>query len=222
MSTSFLHCRVTTFYISKLRCIFYGKIIRDHANIVSPLFPWFFFHRFKQLWIKVTLNLLCASYVYSIYVVQFSSVAQLCPALCGPMDCTRLPCPLYLHVFTQSLGFPSSSAGKESSCNAADPSLIPGWGRSLGEGIGYSLQYSWASPVAQMIKNPPAVWETWVRSLGWEDPLKEGLVTHSSILARRIPMDKKPGRLQSMGLQRIRHDWVTKHSTELHREFTLY
>ena len=64
-----------------------------------------------------------------------------------------------------------SSAGKESACNAGDPGTIPGSGRSAGEGIGYPLQYSWASLVAQLVKNPPAIWETWVRSLGWEDPL---------------------------------------------------
>jgi len=68
--------------------------------------------------------------------------------------------------------------------------LIPGSGSYPGEGIGYPLQYSWASLVAQIIKNPPAMRETWVRSLGWEDPLEEGMATHSSILAWRIPMDR--------------------------------
>ena len=66
---------------------------------------------------------------------------------------------------------PSSSAGKESACNGGDPSSIPGSGRFTGEGIGDPLQYSWASLVAQMVKNPPAMWETWVQSLGWKDPL---------------------------------------------------
>ena len=80
-------------------------------------------------------------------------------------------------------GFPYSSVGKESACNAGDPVLIPGLGRSAGEGIGYPLQYSWASLVAQLLKNPPAMRETWVRSLGWEDPLEKGKATHSSILA---------------------------------------
>ena len=80
-------------------------------------------------------------------------------------------------------GFPNSSVGEESTCNAGDPCLIPGSGRSTGEGIGYPLQYSWASLVAQLVNNPPAMWETWVRSLGWEDPLKKGKATHSSILA---------------------------------------
>ena len=80
-----------------------------------------------------------------------------------------------------------SSAGKESTCNAGDPGLIPGSGRSAGVGIGYPLQYSWASLVAQLVKNLPAMRETLVRSLGWEDPLEKGKATHSSILAWRIP-----------------------------------
>ena len=83
-------------------------------------------------------------------------------------------------------GFPGSSAGKESACNAGDPGLIPGSWRSPGERIGYPLQYSWASLVAQLVKNLPAMQETWVQSLGWEDPLEKGKATHS-ILARRIP-----------------------------------
>ena len=84
-------------------------------------------------------------------------------------------------------GFPGSSAGKESACNAGDPSSIPGSGRSSGEVIGYPLQYSWASLVTQLVKNPPAMWETWMRSLDWEDPLEKGKATHSSIPAWRIP-----------------------------------
>ena len=60
------------------------------------------------------------------------------------------------------LGFPGSSAGKESTCNSVDPDLIPGLGRSAREGIGYPLQYSWASPVAQLVKNLSAIQETWV------------------------------------------------------------
>ena len=66
----------------------------------------------------------------------------------------------------------------------------PGSGSSPGEGIGYPFHYTWASLVAEMVKNPPAVQETWVRSLGWEDPLKKEMATHSSILAWRIPMDR--------------------------------
>ena len=74
-------------------------------------------------------------------------------------------------------GFPDSSIGKESACKAGDPGSIPGWGRSTGEGIGYPMQYSWASLVAQLVKILPAMWETWVRFLGWEDPLGKGKAT---------------------------------------------
>ena len=81
------------------------------------------------------------------------------------------------------MGFPDSSLGKESACDTGDPSSIPGLGRSAGEGAGYPLQYSWGSLVAQLVKNLPATQETWVQSLGWEDPLEKGKATHSSILA---------------------------------------
>ena len=84
-------------------------------------------------------------------------------------------------------GFSHSSAGEESTCNAGDPSLIPGSGRSTREGIDYPLQYSWASLAAQLVKNPPAMQETWVQSLGWEDPLDKGKATDISILDWRIP-----------------------------------
>ena len=78
-------------------------------------------------------------------------------------------------------GFPHSSAGKESACNAGDPSLTPGSGRPSGEGIGYPLQYSWASLVAQTVKNLLAMWGTWVRSWVRKIPLEKGKATHSSI-----------------------------------------
>jgi len=99
------------------------------------------------------------------------------------------------------MGFPGSSAGKESACTAKDPRLIPGSGRSAGEGIGYPLQYSWSSLVARLVKNLPAMWETWVRPLSWEDPLEKGMATHSSVLPWRIPWT-----VQSMGSQRIGRD----------------
>ena len=86
------------------------------------------------------------------------------------------------------IGFPGSSVGKDSACNAGDPGSIPGLGKSPGEGIGYSLQYSLASLVAQTV-NLPTMRETWVQSLSWEDALEEGMATHSSILAWRIIMD---------------------------------
>ena len=86
-----------------------------------------------------------------------------------------------LRIYSQWL------SSKEFTCNAGDPSAIPGLGTSPGEGIGYPFQYSWASLVAQLIKNPLAMQETWVQFLGWEDPLEKGKATHSSILAWRIP-----------------------------------
>ena len=98
-------------------------------------------------------------------------------------------------------GFPDSSVGKESACNAGDPGSIPRSGRLTGEGIGYPLQYSWAFLVAQLVKNLPAMWETWVQSLGWEDPLETGKAPHSSILAWRIAWT-----VLSMGSQRVGHD----------------
>ena len=86
--------------------------------------------------------------------------------------------------------FLGSSAGKESTWNAGDSGSIPGLASSPGEGIDHPLQYSWAFLVAQTVKNPLAVWENGVQSLGWEDPLEEGVATHSIILAWRIPMDR--------------------------------
>ena len=93
---------------------------------------------------------------------------------------------IYL-IFFSGHGFPSSSVGKESTCNAGDPSSIPGLRKSPGEGKGYPLRCSWALLVAQLVKNLPAMQETWVQFLGWEDPLEKGKATHSSILAWRIP-----------------------------------
>ena len=90
---------------------------------------------------------------------------------------------------------------EESACNAGDPGSIPWSGKSTGEGIGYPLQYSWTLLVAQLVRNPPAMWETWLRSLGWEDPLEKGKATHPSILALRILWT-----VWSMGSQRVGHD----------------
>ena len=75
-------------------------------------------------------------------------------------------------------GLPCGSDSKESTCSAGDLGSTPGLGRSLGEGIGYPLQYSWASLVAKMVKNLPAVCETRVRSLVWKDPLEEDMAIH--------------------------------------------
>ena len=76
-----------------------------------------------------------------------------------------------------------SSVGKESTCNAGDLDSTAGSGGSAGEGIDYPLQYSWASLIAQLVKNLPAMWDTWIQSLDWENPLKKEKATHSSILA---------------------------------------
>ena len=102
-------------------------------------------------------------------------------------------------------------SGKESACNAGttgNVGLIPGSGRSPGEGNGNPLQYSWASLIAQSVNNLPAVQEIRVWSLGQEDPLEKEMATHSSVLAWKIPWIEKPGGLQSMGSQRVRHDWA--------------
>ena len=96
-------------------------------------------------------------------------------------------CHYHFSISNDTVDVPDCSVGKESACNAGDSGSIPGLGRSAGEGIGYPLQYSWASLVAQLVKNPPAMGETWVWSLGWEDPLEKGKAAHSRILAWRIP-----------------------------------
>ena len=128
------------------------------------------------------------------------------------------------------LGFPGSSVGKEFTCNAGNPSLILGLGRSPREGIGYPSQYSQSSLVSQMVKNPSVTRETWVQSLGWEDPLQEGMATCPSILAWRTLewveysqptwgeyMEYSPHGQRSLAgysLQgcRVGCDWATKHS----------
>ena len=117
---------------------------------------------------------------------------------CGRNSCNMGKNPSLLHCFS------GGSAGKESACNPGDPSSIPGLGRSAGEGIGYPLQYSCPSLVTHLVKNQPAMQETWVRSLVWEDPLEKGKATHSSILAWRLPWT-----VESMGSQRVGHDQVT-------------
>ena len=105
-----------------------------------------------------------------------------------------------LFLFSCSLFLNNTLVGKESACNAGDLSSIPGLGRSTGEETGYSLQYSWASLVAQLVKNPPVMQETPVRFLGREDQLEKGMVTHSSIVTWKIPWREEPGGLWSRGL----------------------
>ena len=109
---------------------------------------------------------------------------------------------------------PGSSAGKEIRLQCRRPKVhIPGSGRFPGEGIGYLLQYSLSSLVSQTVKNLPAMWETWVRSQGWEDPLEESMATHSSILAWRIPMDREACQYTVSGVVKSWHSWATKRST---------
>ena len=122
------------------------------------------------------------------------------PSLCSNFRIFSLPPKETLYPLSSpfSLSLPAGgSVGKESACSVGDPGSTPGSGRSTGEGIGYQLQYSWASLVAQLVKNPPTMQETWVRSLGCEDPLEKGKANHSSILAWRIPWT-----VQSMGSER--------------------
>ena len=107
-------------------------------------------------------------------------------------------------------GFRGSSAGKESACNAGDPSSIPESGRSPVEGIGYPHLYSWASLVARMVKNLPAMWKTWVQSLGWEDSLEEGMATHSSILAWQATQSIRSQRVRTEQLSAVQHWKSTK------------
>ena len=106
------------------------------------------------------------------------------------------------------LGFPGSSAGKEFACNTVDPSLIPGLGWSPTEGIGYLCQYCWAFLMAQMVSNPPAMWEAWVWYLDWKDPLEEGQPT-PVFSPGESPWTEEPGGLQSIESQRVRQEGVT-------------
>ena len=116
-------------------------------------------------------------------------------------------CQNHTIFISQIGGYIGSSAGKESTCNAGDPGLIPGSGSSPGEGIVYPLWYSWASLVAQEVKNPPAMQESWVSipHLGRSPGAEHGGPLQYSCL------ESPPGRLQSMGLQRAEHSSVTKH-----------
>ena len=116
-----------------------------------------------------------------------------------------------IHIHTSD--FPGSSAGKQSTCNAGDPWLSPWSGRSPGEGAGYPLQYSWASLTAQSVKNLPAIWETWVQSLGWEDPLEENMAAHSDICAWRITVD---GEAWWATVHVVTESDTPKHSSRIH------
>ena len=105
------------------------------------------------------------------------------------------------------VGFPGSSAGKESVWNAGDSSLLSGLGKSPGKGIGYPLEYSWTFLVAQMVKNLPSVQETWVGSLSCgKIPWRRAWQPSPVFLPGESPWTEVPGGLQSMGLQGVGHD----------------
>ena len=115
-------------------------------------------------------------------------------ALCPERDISNhTGIKIYNHLWLPYQGFPGSSAGKKSTCNAGGPGSIPGLERSSGEGVGYPLWYSWVSLVAQKAKNPPVMRDTWVHPWVRKIPLEEGMATHSSILAWRIPWTEEPG-----------------------------
>ena len=137
----------------------------------------------------------------------------------NPRSLYYLNCPVFsksletceeqeIAICSQEKGFPGSSAGKESSCQCRSPWFDFWVGKSPGEGIGYPPQYSWASLVSHMKKNLPAMWEIWVRSLSWEDPLEEGMATHCSVPAWRIPMDRGAWQVTDPGFA-VWHDWAT-------------
>ena len=118
---------------------------------------------------------------------------------------------IYIYTYMDILGCPDSSAGEEFACNAGDPGSIPGSGRSPGEGIGYPLQCSWAPLVAQTVQNPPAMRETWVRSLGWKIPWRRAWQATPVFLPGETHGQSRLAGSSSWG-RRVRHDRATKHS----------
>ena len=120
-----------------------------------------------------------------------------------------------LDLISLLMGFPGSSAGKESTCNAGDPGSIPGSGSSPGEGISYPLQCAWASLVAQMVKNLPATWETWFSPWVGKIPWRRAWQPTPVFLPGESLWTEDPGGPQSMGLQRVRCNQETKNSTSL-------
>ena len=145
------------------------------------------------------------------------------PALAGRSFTTEPPGKsLFMYLFVVLKGFPGSSAGKgslagkerlagkESACNSGDPCSILRSGISPGKGIGYPLQYFWASLVAQMVKNQPAMQETWLQSLGWEDPWRRAWQPTPVFLPGESSWTGEPGRLQSVGSPRAGHHLGTK------------
>ena len=169
-----------------------GKLILLHDQL---LIPWVQLHYHFPKWLQIVLPVqpvpLFDSPLFWVFSAWLSpqAVSAFCVWIFPPYSAWHIGAYSLIWIAHASsyMCFPDSSVGKESACNTGDPGSVPGSGTSAGEGIGYALQYSWASLVAQLVKNPPAMWETWDQSLGWEDPLEKGKTTHSSILAWRIP-----------------------------------
>ena len=176
----------------------------------------------------------CLNLAILTFSITFTLVQVTTPPLLDSSQWVSL-LPLWSSIVC-SLG---AQKNKESAFNAEDVRSIPGLRRSPGEGNGYSLQYSclgnsmdraaWLlvkmvknqmakNAKNHMVKNPPAMQEIQLWFLGGNDPLEEEMATHSSILAWRIPWTEKPGGLQSMGSQRVGHDWAT--NTSLFRLFS--
>ena len=101
--------------------------------------------------------------------------------------CIYSPPLLFIQNYHNTVNRDGSSAGTEHACNTGEPGSITGSGRLTGKGWGYPLLYFWVSLVTQLVKDLPSMWEAWVQSLGWEDPLEEDMATHSSILTWRTP-----------------------------------
>ena len=188
-----------------------GKVI--HSNILAWRIPWteepgglqsMGSQRVRQDWVTNSLlhYLAFAFFVKDKLIAFIESVSGL----------YSVPF-IYFVNNTLYWGFLGSSVGKESACNAGGCGSIPGLKRSPGEGIGHPLQFTWASLVTQTIKNLLAMRETWVWSLGWEHPLKEGMAIHSTILVWRMPINRGTWWATVQGITKSWHDWVTKHST---------
>ena len=140
----------------------------------------------------------------------------LCP-LTLFLPCDQLHVKVLISIFKEKKkeAFPHSAIGKESTCNAGGPGLIPESGRSAGKGIGYPLQYPWASLVAQLVKNPPAVRETWIQSWVGKIPWRREELPTPVLWPGEFH-----GLYRPWGQQRVEHNWVTL--TQRKIKFTSY
>ena len=155
------------------RPVFYpwvGNIPWRRERLPTPVFRPGEFHGLYSLWG-------CKESDTTEWLSLYTSNLFYVNLIIGPGSPQIIHCLLY-SLCSSIFGFPGNSAGKEYACNAGDSGLILESGSSPGEGIGYLLQYSWAFLVAQMVKNLPAMQETWVQSLGWEDRLAEDIETY--------------------------------------------